>query len=176
MKGLINMYKKEYYDEWRASMNALIINNNYEAHNQVQAGPVVYHSKLMEGNYPAVDRLIPREYSTHLIIDDLRGLIDAIELAKITLEKAARTYVTIELIDGKNVITTPKNDFRHEIKGSYELDDLLISVDPQYLIDALKQLDPKKPATIKFVASIRPFVLTQEDDDTLHLLVPVRAR
>lgn len=31
------MYKKEYYDEWKASMNTLVIDNNFEAYNQVQA-------------------------------------------------------------------------------------------------------------------------------------------
>lgn len=31
------MYKKEYYNEWKASMNALVIDNNFEAYNQVQA-------------------------------------------------------------------------------------------------------------------------------------------
>lgn len=142
----------------------------------IQAGPVMYHSKLMEGNYPAVDRLIPSEFSTHLIIDDLKGVIDALELAKITIDKEERAYIIIELIDGKNVITTFKNNFNHEIKGSYELDDLSISVNPQYLIDALKQLDPKKPVSVKFVSSLRPFVVTQENDDTTHLITPIRTR
>lgn len=142
----------------------------------LQAGPVVYYSKLMEGNYPAIDRLIPSEFSTHLIIDDLKSVIDALELAKITLDKEARAYITIELIDGKSVITTLKNDFKHDIKGSYELDDLLISANPDYLIDALKQLDPKKPVSVKFVSSVRPFTLSQENDGTVHLLTPIRAR
>ena len=140
----------------------------------IQAGPVMYHSKLMEGNYPAVDRLIPTEYSTHLIMEDLKGLIDALELAKITLDKVDRPYVTIELIDGKNVIKTRENDFEHEIKGSYKLDDLVIHFNPQYLIDALKQLDPKKPVHVKFTSPVRPFTINQENDDTVHLLTPIR--
>lgn len=142
----------------------------------LQAGSVMYCSKLMEGNYPAVDRLIPREYSTHLIIDDLKNVIDALELAKITLEKEERVYIAIELIDGKSIITTPKNDFNHEIKGSYELDDIIIRANPQYLIDALKQLDPKKPVSLNFVSNLRPFTLSQENDDTTHLLTPIRTR
>ena len=142
----------------------------------IQTGSVTYHSKLMEGNYPAVDRLIPREHTTHLVIDDLKGLIDALDLAKITLEKEARAYITIKLIDGRGIITTPGNDFKHEIKGSYKMDDLSVSVNPEYLTDALKQLDNSKPVDFKFSSSLRPFTLTQENDDTLHLLVPVRPR
>lgn len=141
----------------------------------LEAGTVTYCSNLMEGNYPAVDRLIPTDHATHLTLNDLKGLIDALELAKITLEKEERAYITLNLIDGKNVITTRKGDFEHEIKGSYELDDLSISVNPQYLIDALKQLDPKKPADVKFTSLVRPFTITQEKDNTLHLLTPVRA-
>ena len=140
----------------------------------LQAGSVTYYSRLMEGNYPAVDRLIPTEYSTHLIIDDLNGVIDALELAKITLEKEERAYIAIELIEGKSVMTTRKNDFEHEIKGSHKLDDLVIHFNPQYLIDVLKQLDPKKPVELKFTAGVRPFTITQENDDTVHLLTPIR--
>ena len=140
----------------------------------LQAGSITYYSRLMEGNYPAVDRLIPSEFSTHLIMEDLKGVIDALELAKITLDKVDRPYVTIELIDGKNVIKTRENDFEHEIKGSYELDDMIINFNPQYLIDVLKQLDPKKPVHMKFTSPVRPFTITQENDDTLHLLTPIR--
>ena len=142
----------------------------------LKAGQVVYYSKLMDGNYPAVGRLIPSEYSTHLIIDDVKGLIDAVELANITLDKEARAYITIELIDGKSIITTPNNDFKHEIKGSYELEALTVNVNPDYLIDALKQLDPKKSVSLKFKSGLHPFTLTQEENDTLHLLTPVRLR
>lgn len=140
----------------------------------IESGAVVYYTKLMEGNYPAVDRLIPREYSTQLTIDDLEGLMDALEIAKITLDKEARPCVIIELMEGKSVISTPKNNFVHDIKGSHKLDNITVAVNPQYLIDALKQLDPKQPATMTFSSPLRPFTLTQEGNDTLHLLVPIR--
>lgn len=73
------MYKKEYYNEWAASMNALIINNNYDAYNQVQAiFSTRYKRDQTEAQVykwikPRLDNIIYRGVSPHDVLRRYRG-------------------------------------------------------------------------------------------------------
>ena len=54
-------------------------------------------------------------------------------------------------------------------------DDLIISFNPTYLIDALKAIDSEK-ITISFISSVRPFTLLpgEKDENFIQLITPVR--
>jgi len=54
-------------------------------------------------------------------------------------------------------------------------EDLTISFNPTYLIDALKAIDSEK-VTISFISSVRPFTLVPSEDteNFIQLITPVR--
>jgi len=152
------------------------------AHNQVlfRNETISFYSRLIEGNYPETDRLIPQvsDYTLSLTFDvsELRHVMDRARLLA-----SATSNGTVKLtVSGDSVVTTansPEVGSVHEEMSviAKEGADIAISFNPQYLIDALKVL--KSPEVqIRFISNVRPFTLQPsiENNDFVQLVTPVR--
>ena len=141
---------------------------------------ISFYTRLVEGNYPDTNRLIPSDadYTLDLTFDvaNLRHTMDRAKLLS-----NATTNGTVKLsITGDQIIATvnsPEVGSVHEeitpLAKSGE--DLTISFNPQYLIDALKVI--KEPEVrIRFISPVRPFTLVPKSDtlDFVQLVTPVR--
>lgn len=139
-----------------------------------------YYSRLIEGAYPDTNRLIPKEddYTLDLIFDvaDLRHTMDR---ARLLAMQTANGTVKLT-VSGNSIETTansPEVGSVHEELTvlSKEGDDLAISFNPEYLIDALKVI--KAPEVkIRFISNVRPFTLQPKNDQSgfVQLITPVR--
>ena len=141
---------------------------------------ISFYTRLVEGNYPDTNRLIPSDadYTLDLTFDvaNLRHTMDRAKLLS-----NATTNGTVKLsITGDQIIATVNSP---EIGSVHEEitplaksgDDLTISFNPQYLIDALKVI--KEPEVrIRFISPVRPFTLVPKSDtlDFVQLVTPVR--
>ena len=141
---------------------------------------ISFYTRLVEGNYPDTNRLIPSDadYTLDLTFDvaNLRHTMDRAKLLS-----NATTNGTVKLsITGDQIIATvnsPEVGSVHEEITPLEKsgDDLTISFNPQYLIDALKVI--KEPEVrIRFISPVRPFTLVPKSDtlDFVQLVTPVR--
>ena len=141
---------------------------------------ISFYTRLVEGNYPDTNRLIPSEadYTLDLTFDvaNLRHTMDRAKLLS-----NATTNGTVKLtISGDTIIATvnsPEVGSVHEeiTPLAKSGDDLTISFNPQYLIDALKVI--KEPEVrIRFISAVRPFTLVPKSDtlDFVQLVTPVR--
>jgi len=141
---------------------------------------VNFYTRLLEGNYPETDRLIPEDslYSLDLIFD-AADLLHAMSRAKLLVNASNNGTVKL-IIDDDSVISTVNSP---EIGSSHEElstlarqgENLSISFNPQYLIDALKVV--KEPEVrIRFISPVRPFTLVPKNDgsDFIQLITPVR--
>ncbi|GBG96885.1 DNA polymerase III subunit beta [Lactococcus termiticola] len=156
--------------------------NLFIAHNQVlfQNENISFYSRLIEGNYPETDRLIPQvsDYTLSLTFDvsELRHVMDRARL----LANATSNGTVKLTVSGDSVVTTansPEVGSVHEDMTvlAKEGADIAISFNPQYLIDALKVL--KSPEVqIRFISNVRPFTLQPsiETNDFVQLVTPVR--
>ncbi len=141
---------------------------------------ISFYTRLVEGNYPDTNRLIPSDadYTLDLTFDvaNLRHTMDRAKLLS-----NATTNGTVKLsITGDQIIATvnsPEVGSVHEeiTPLTKSGDDLTIFFNTQYLIDALKVI--KEPEVrIRFISPVRPFTLVPKSDtlDFVQLVTPVR--
>lgn len=136
------------------------------------------YSRLLEGNYPATQNMIPTEGKTAVKLE-VRKLLDAIERALLLSREGKNNVVHVKnLENGELEITsvTPEvGKVTEQVNTlSYEGDDLRISFNGKNMIDALKVVESTE-VLIDFTGAMSPFVLKPVDrDHMLHLFSPVR--
>ena len=139
---------------------------------------ISFYTRLLEGNYPDTDRLIPTEF-TSIVTFDKNNLRYAMERARLLSNATQNGTVKLEIINGvvsAHVNSPEVGRVNEEIDTeSISGQDLTISFNPTYLIDSLKAIDSEK-VTISFISAVRPFTLVPSDDteNFIQLITPVR--
>lgn len=140
-----------------------------------EVGRVRLTTRLIEGEFPPYQQLIPSSYPNRLIVGK-DALLDAVRRVRL-LVRDAITPVRVTLrADGVEctVITQEVGQATEDIDAKYEGTELTMGFNPAYLIDGveavpgdevlLETIDPMKPATLR----------ATEGGEYLYLLMPVR--
>lgn len=140
-----------------------------------EVGHVRLTTRLIEGEFPPYQKLIPDRYPNRLTVNR-EALLDAVRRVRL-LVKDAITPVRVSLKpDGVEctVITQELGQATEDLEAKYEGSELVMGFNPSFLIDgleavagdeiALETIDPMKPATVR----------ATEGGDYLYLLMPVR--
>jgi DNA polymerase-3 subunit beta len=140
-----------------------------------EVGNVRLTTRLIEGQFPPYERLIPDGYPNRLIVDK-EAFADAVRRVRL-LVKDAITPVRVALrADGVEctVVTQEVGQASEDVDAKYEGAEMVMGFNPAFLIDgleavqgeevALETVDPMKTATLR----------ATEGDDYLYLLMPVR--
>ena len=139
---------------------------------------ISFYTRLLEGNYPDTDRLIPTDFN-NIITFDTNNLRYAMERARLLSNATQNGTVKLEIINGvvsAHVNSPEVGRVNEEIDTeSISGQDLTISFNPTYLIDSLKAINSEK-VTISFISAVRPFTLKPSDDteNFIQLITPVR--
>ncbi|HFI0694892.1 TPA: DNA polymerase III subunit beta [Streptococcus suis] len=139
---------------------------------------ISFYTRLLEGTYPDTDRLIPTEFKTMAIFDTDK-LRHSMERARLLSNATQNGTVKLEIAN--NVVTahvnSPEVGRVNEELDTLEVtgEDLVISFNPTYLIEALKATNNEQ-VKISFISSVRPFTLVpnNEEEDLIQLVTPVR--
>lgn len=150
------------------------------ANNQIlfRSENISFYTRLLEGNYPDTDRLIPREFNTEVTFN-VSQLRQSMERARLLSNATQNGTVKLEIknsIVSAHVHSPEVGRVNEEIDTELVTgDDLTISFNPTYLIDSLKALDSEK-VTIRFISAVRPFTLvpSETEEDFIQLITPVR--
>lgn len=140
----------------------------------------LFYSRLLEGNYPATDRLIPQESSTQLEFE-AKTLLDSVERASLLAHAGRNNVVRLVIENATKKATIYGNS--PEV-GTVEEDlqplsltgeDLEIAFNPDYLKDALRALGDTR-IRLEFTAPLHPFTLkpTSGVENFIQLITPVR--
>ena len=143
-------------------------------------GNLAFYSRLLDGNYPDTDRLIPTEKTTSIEFD-IPELSSALERASL-LTHAGRNNVVTLTLDVEN--QTAKLSGKSAEIGNVEEDvsfrnlegnNLEISFNPDYMRDALRA-SVTDSVIMNFTKPLRPFIINpdKEDVDFVQLITPVR--
>ncbi|HVM07659.1 MAG TPA: DNA polymerase III subunit beta [Acidimicrobiales bacterium] len=140
-----------------------------------EVGRVRLTTRLIEGEFPPYQRLIPESYPNRLIVGK-EALLDAVRRVRL-LVKDAITPVRVTLRpDGVEctVVTQEVGQATEDLDAKYEGGEMVMGFNPTFLIDgleavtgdevALETLDPMKPATLR----------STDGGEYLYLLMPVR--
>ncbi|CAH1856901.1 DNA polymerase III subunit beta [Convivina intestini] len=138
-----------------------------------------FYSRLLEGNYPETDRLIPSESATEMKIDAAH-LLGAIDRASLLSHESRNNVVQLLLSQGKAELSGNSQEIG-QVKETLPVksvvgEDLDISFNPDYVRDALRVLNGKT-VELKFTTNLRPFIIIPEgetDNKQLQLITPVR--
>ncbi len=132
-------------------------------------------SRLIEGEFPSYEQVIPKESKDKVVIDRERFLLAAKRASLLTSQDSQA--IKIDVAKGKMVISKHSPDIgeaREEVDINYGGSALSIGFNPSYLIDVLKNLseqsisfeleNPEKPGVIrtkdKYVYVVLPMQLT----------------
>lgn len=149
------------------------------SHNQMlfKSEYISFYTRLLEGNYPDTDRLIPKEFISKITFN-VSSLRQAMERARLLSNATQNGTVKMEIKDNRvrSYVHSPEVGQVDEELETISLtgEDLSISFNPNYLIEALKAIKAEE-VELCFISSIRPFTLKgTEEDNLIQLITPVR--
>ncbi len=139
---------------------------------------ISFFTRLLEGNYPDTDRLLTSNFETEVVFTTA-SLRSAMERAHLISNATQNGTVKLEIL-GNSVsahVNSPEVGKVNEELDTLSIsgNDLTISFNPTYLIEALKALK-SETVVVRFISPVRPFTLTPGDDSEnfIQLITPVR--
>ena len=137
---------------------------------------VYIKTRLLAGDFPPYERVIPRETTITATIDT-EELLDAID--RVGLISKETDYKTIKCAFVNNELrlssTSPEiGNAEESIEAKVEGGELEISFNVNYLIDALKVIDTKN-CVIKMSGRLKPADIREADrDEFVYIVTPIR--
>ncbi|MCC5896036.1 MAG: DNA polymerase III subunit beta [Alkalibacterium sp.] len=150
------------------------------AENQIlfKTEDTLFYSRLLEGNYPDTDRLIPDSSTTEVALE-AQVLLGAVERASLLSHEGKNNVVKLSVKDDTVEITgnSPEVGRVNEQVSAQSINgkDMEISFNPDYLKAALTTFGPVD-ITLKLISTLRPFVLvpTEDKNEFIQLITPIR--
>jgi len=138
-------------------------------------GDVTLVMRLIEGEFPNYNQVIPKDLTRHLILPT-DSLVQAVRRVALLSSERSRA-VKLELSDGQLVITSSNPDLgdaREELDVDYAGEPLAIGFNAKYLLDAINAIQLKE-VRFSFQDELSPSRLTPPDDEkTLAVVMPMR--
>lgn len=140
------------------------------------------YSRLLEGNYPETDRLIPDSHQTEIVVN-ADEFLQSIDRASLMSHQGKTNVVRLDITDGQVELSVQGSNFgtvNEEIKAQAVTgDDLQISFNPDFMKDALRSFNGVD-IKIQFQSAVRPLLLSAVEESEipnnqlLQLLTPIR--
>ena len=138
---------------------------------------IIIQSRLINGNYPDISKLIPTSFDTTLKVNK-RVILDSLDRANILSYNSANYTVTLEK-DSSSLILSSKSQEVGSIQEDvsyleYDGNNILLSFNSKYVIDALKAFSDDI-ICFYFNGSMSPFIIkTEENDSSTQLILPIK--
>ena len=136
-----------------------------------------FSSRLLEGKYPDIDKVIPKKKSTTIIIAR-EEFLNVIKTAAIFARESANV---VKLEIGKNLIKVLANapslgENVGQIEAKVDGKDQKVAFNYRFLIDLLSNLENDQ-IIIEIQESLKPVVFKDPKDKSfLHIIMPVRVQ
>lgn len=137
-----------------------------------------FYSRLLEGNYPETERLIPQDTPTEIVLDTTT-LLGAVERASLLSHEGKNNVVKLTVKSDELQITGNSPEVGHvqeviafeDFKG----EEMEISFNPDYLKQALNTFGLGE-IKLKLISTLRPFVIVPSEDNQefIQLITPIR--
>lgn len=137
-----------------------------------------FYTRLLEGNYPDTDRLIPSNTATQVTLD-ANVLLGAVERASLLSHEGKNNVVKLTVeSDFIQISGNSPEVGKVEEEVSFkkiEGDPIQIAFNPDYMKAALNAYGPME-ISLQLVTSLRPFILVPADHsrDFIQLITPIR--
>lgn len=144
----------------------------------IKSGNILFLSRIIDGTYPDISRIIPEKGLTEIVIET-KDLLDAIERASLLAKDSKNNIVKLSSFENKLIEVSSNlpevgKVTEHLTANSVKGEDIKVAFNSKYTIDALKAIDSQQ-ITIEFTGALSPFVIKPLDQEKmLHLILPIR--
>jgi DNA polymerase III subunit beta len=135
-------------------------------------GHTQLYSRLIEGQFPNYEQVIPKEKGREI---QLRREDFLLAVKRMSLVAGNSQPVRIEMGTNRlltSVASSEVGEAREEISGRYTGETVTVGFNPHYLMDALKNIDLEE-VTLELADSDKPGVL-RTGDDYLYVVMPMQ--
>ncbi|MGB2706287.1 MAG: DNA polymerase III subunit beta [Candidatus Omnitrophota bacterium] len=136
-------------------------------------GDTIIISRLIEGEFPNYEQVIPKEVKEKIVVDKNAFLAAAKRASILTNQDS----IAIKLDISKGKIAVSKNtpymgEVREEVGVSYKGKDLAVGFNPNYIIEVLKNIDAKEIG-FELAESDRPGVI-RLGSEYVYVVLPMQ--
>lgn len=130
-------------------------------------------SRLIEGEYFKINKMLSSDYETKLVINK-RELLDCIDRATLLIKEGDKKPIIISIDDHEMElkINSYLGSMNETISISKEGRDIMIGFNPKFLIDALRVIDDEN-VNIYLINSKAPCFIRDDEGKYIYLILPV---
>ena len=137
-------------------------------------GGATVTTRLIEGDFPNYNRLIPETHENRLTIDREK-LLDALRRVRLLAQESTPIRMSMSA-EGLEVgaVAQEVGEAHEALEAEYHGEDLMVAFNPEYLIDGI-EVTPGSQVVLETIGELKPALLkSSEDPNFLYLLMPVR--
>jgi len=140
-----------------------------------QFGTTTLISRLLEGNFPNYEQVIPKKRDVQVSLDTKELLAITKRAALCAADRGGSVQYTFKK-GALQVFSSSQNlEFNDEIPLEYSGEDFTIAFNPQFVIEGLKNVDSEKVRLNMTTPSNPALVETGDDSDYQYVIMPIRA-
>lgn len=130
-------------------------------------------SRLIEGEYFQIDRMLSSDYETKVRVNK-KELLSCIDRATLLVKEGDKKPIIINFMDESmelkinSILGSMNEDIDIEKQGK----DLMIGFNPRYMIDALRVIDDEE-VDLYMVNSKAPCFIKNEEESYIYMILPV---
>lgn len=132
-------------------------------------------SRLIEGNFPAWEKIVPQKFDNRTVVDRLE-LIKAIKLAGV-FTRSESNVVHLKVEQGKIILSSEIKELGSQtniVDASTEGEVVNIAFNNKFLLEALQATD-KQQVSIEFSGNISPALIRPVGEEGLqYVVMPIR--
>ena len=130
-------------------------------------------SRLIEGNYFNVDRMITTEYEIKVRLNR-KEFMECIDRSSLLVREEDKKPLVLNITDGMMDmrIDTQMGSMEESMVVEKEGKDVRIGFNPRFLMDALRVIDEEE-ITLYFVNSKSPCIIRDEENTYVYLILPI---
>ena len=130
-------------------------------------------SRLIEGEYYKIDKMLSTDYETKVTINK-REMLECIDRSTLLLKESDKKPVIIDVQDDymKFAMNSAIGSMDEDIDASKEGKDILIGFNPRFLMDALRVIDEDE-ITMYMINPKAPCFIRDQEETYIYLILPV---
>ena len=131
-------------------------------------------SRLIEGEYYNVDKMLSKDYETKIRINK-RELLDSIDRSTLLSRDGDKKPIVMELDD--NGMEIRMNSTFGSMKENIDIEkdgkDMMIGFDPKFIMDALRVIDDEN-ITVYFLNPNAPCFIKNDEETYIYIILPCK--